>query len=164
MMKRHAPLALLLLSASPALAAPPAAIFSKADVRGALDDHHAPGFAMKSLHAVDTEDAHSSLATLRRDKSETSGLSHDHVTEIYEILDGEATLLTGGTFKDGGKAMTSDADPAIGPSHQGVIEGGVSRVVKPGDLVVMAPGTPHEFSRIDGHVTYLVVRLSREKY
>ena len=159
----HAPLALLLFVASPVLAAPPAVIFSKAAISGALDDHHAPGFAMKTLHAVDTDDAHSSLATLRRDKSETTGLSHDHVTEIYEILDGEATLLTGGTLKDG-KAMTSDADPAIGPSHQGVIEGGTSAMVKPGDLGILAPGTPHEFSRIDGHVTYLVVRLSRKKY
>jgi mannose-6-phosphate isomerase-like protein (cupin superfamily) len=118
---------------------------------------------MKTLHRVDVSGAHSSLATLRRDKSETTGLSHDHVTEIYEILEGEATLLTGGTLKDA-KAMTSDADPAIGPSHQGAIAGGTSAVVKPGDLVILAPGTPHEFSRIDGHVTYLVVRLSREKY
>lgn len=162
----HAPFAFLLLAAtaSPVLAAPPAVIFGKAEVRGALDDNHAPGFAMKALHAVDTDDAHTSLATLRRDQSETSGLAHDHVTEIYEILEGEATLLTGGSFKNGGKAMTSDADPAIGPSHQGVIEGGTSRKVKPGDVVVLAPGTPHEFSRINGHVTYMVVRLSREKY
>jgi mannose-6-phosphate isomerase-like protein (cupin superfamily) len=158
-----APLAMV-LSTLPAIAAPPAVILSKTVVSGALDDHHAPGFAMKTLHRVDLSDAHSSVATLRRDQSETTGLSHDHVTEIYEILDGEATLLTGGTFKDGGKAMTSDADPAIGPSHQGVIEGGTSAVVTPGDLVVMAPGTPHEFSRIDGHVTYLVIRLSREKH
>jgi mannose-6-phosphate isomerase-like protein (cupin superfamily) len=165
-MKILASLAALLsgLCVLPAIAAPPAVILGKAEVSGALDDHHAPGFAMKTLHRVDLSDAHSSLATLRRDQSETSGLSHDHVTEIYEILDGEATLLTGGTFKDGGKAMTSDADPAIGPSHQGVIEGGTSAVVTPGDLVVIAPGTPHEFSRIDGHVTYLVIRLSREKY
>jgi mannose-6-phosphate isomerase-like protein (cupin superfamily) len=165
-MKILLPIALFVLAAmaSPAPAAEPAIIFSKADAAGALADNHAKGFAMKPLHAVDTADAHTSIATLRRDQSETSGLSHDHVTEIYEILDGEATLLTGGTFKDGGKAMTSKADPAIGPSHQGVIEGGKSSVVKSGDLVVMAPGTPHEFSRIDGHVTYMVIRLSKEKY
>ena len=164
-MKMHLPSALFALGCMtmPALAVPPAAIFSKADVAGALADNHASGFVMKSLHAVDTADAHTSIATLRRDQSETTGLAHDHVTEIYEILDGEATLLTGGTFKSR-KAMTSALDPAIGPSHQGVIEGGKSTVVKPGDLVVLAPGTPHEFSRIDGHITYMVVRLSKEKY
>ena len=139
-------------------------IQQSAEATGALADNHAKGFVMTTLHAIDTPDAHSSIAILRRDQSETSGLSHDHVTEIYEILEGEATLLTGGAFKDGGKAMTSDLDPAIGPSHQGVIEGGTSSVEKAGDLVVMAPGTPHEFSRIDGPVTYRVIRLSREKY
>jgi mannose-6-phosphate isomerase-like protein (cupin superfamily) len=164
-MKTHLPSALLALGCMtlPALAVQPAAIFSKADVAGALADNHAAGFVMKTLHAVDTAGAHTSIATLRRDQSETSGLSHDHVTEIYEILDGEATLLTGGSFKES-KAMTSALDPAIGPSHQGVIEGGKSTVVKPGDLVVLAPGTPHEFSRIEKHVTYMVIRFSKEKY
>ena len=165
-MRTQFPLTLLGLAllTMPVMAAAPAVIFSKADATGALADNHAKGFVMKTLHVVDTPDAHTSIATLRRDQSETSGLSHDHVTEIYEILEGEATLLTGGSFKDGGKSMTSAADPAIGPSHQGVIEGGTIRAVSPGDLVVMAPGTPHEFSRIDGHVTYRVIRLSREKY
>jgi mannose-6-phosphate isomerase-like protein (cupin superfamily) len=164
-MKPYLPSALLALGFAtlPALAVPPASIFGKAAVAGALADNHATGFVMKTLHAVDTADAHTSIATLRRDQSETSGLSHDHVTEIYEILDGEAMLLTGGTFKSS-KAMTSALDPAIGPSHQGAIEGGKSTLVKPGDLVVLAPGTPHEFSRIDGHVTYMVIRFSKEKY
>ena len=128
-MRTQLPLTLLGLAllTMPAMAAAPAVIFSKADATGALADNHAKGFVMKTLHAVDTPDAHTSIAILRRDQSETSGLSHDHVTEIYEILEGEATLLTGGAFKDGGKAMTSDLDPAIGPSHQGVIEGGKSQ-------------------------------------
>jgi mannose-6-phosphate isomerase-like protein (cupin superfamily) len=164
-MRIYLPLALVALGwlAMPAMAAPPAVILGKAEVAGALADHHASGFAIKTLQTVDAADAHTSIATLRRDQSETTGLSHDHVTEIYEILDGEATLLTGGTFKSS-KAMTSALDPAIGLSHQGVIEGGKSTVVKPGDLVILAPGTPHEFSQIDGHVTYMVIRLSKEKY
>jgi hypothetical protein len=60
--------------------------------------------------------------------------------------------------------MTSDTDPAIGPSHQGAIEGGKPAPVKPGDIVVMLPGTPRRFSRIDGPVTYRVIRFGREKY
>jgi quercetin dioxygenase-like cupin family protein len=31
--------------------------------------------------------------------------------------------------------------------------------VKPGDFVVIPPGTAHWFSRIDGQITYLEVRL-----
>jgi mannose-6-phosphate isomerase-like protein (cupin superfamily) len=157
--------ALIGLFMAPAMAEEAAAtILTTQDAQNALADNHAPGFAMKTLHTVDTADAHTSMATLRRDQSETTGLSHDHVTEIYKILEGEATLLTGGNFHDGGKAILSKADPAIGPSHQGIIEGGKSARVKVGDMVILAPGTPHQFSRIDGHVTYMVIRFSKEKY
>jgi len=155
---------LLIATAMPASAAAPAIVFAQADARAALADNHAKGFAMKTLRLADQPGAHVSTATLRRDQSETTGLSHDHVTEIYQILEGEAVLTTGGGFPGGGKAMTSDIDPAIGPSHQGVIEGGKSAPVKPGDIVVMLPGTPHQFSRINGHVTYMVIRFSTEKY
>jgi mannose-6-phosphate isomerase-like protein (cupin superfamily) len=156
--------ALLLAAALPVSAAAPAIVFTQADARAALAGNHAKGFAMQNLHAADQPGAHVSTATLRRDQSEKSGLSHDHVTEIYQILDGEAVLTTGGSFPDGGKAMTSDVDPAIGPSHQGVIQGGKPAPLKVGDIVIMPPGTPHQFSRIDDHVTYMVIRFSTEKY
>src|SRR3954468_13879408 len=41
-----------------------------------------------------------SVALLRRTKAETSALIHDYVTEIYEIVEGSGTLITGGTIMD----------------------------------------------------------------
>jgi hypothetical protein len=41
-----------------------------------------------------------SLALLRRTKAETTALIHDSVTEIYEIVEGSGTLVTGGTLED----------------------------------------------------------------
>jgi len=38
-----------------------------------------------------------SLAVLRRTKAETTALIHDRVTEIYQIVEGSGTLVTGGT-------------------------------------------------------------------
>ena len=39
------------------------------------------------------------------------------------------------------------------------IEGGESRVMAPGDVVVIPPGLPHRFSKLDGTITYLVTRI-----
>ena len=40
------------------------------------------------------------------------------------------------------------------------IEGGLSREVKEGDILVLQPGTPHWFSNIDGDsITYMESRV-----
>ena len=39
-----------------------------------------------------------SLAVLRRTKAETSALIHNRVTEIYQIVEGSGTLVTGGSL------------------------------------------------------------------
>jgi hypothetical protein len=40
------------------------------------------------------------VAHLRRVQAETSALIHDHVTEIYYILEGAGTLMTGGAPRE----------------------------------------------------------------
>ena len=54
--------------------------------------------------------------------------------------------LTGGTMPD-------PNDRTAG------IKGGESHDVKPGDFIVIPPGTAHWFSRINGQITYLEIRL-----
>jgi mannose-6-phosphate isomerase-like protein (cupin superfamily) len=142
---------------------PPVVVYTEQGAKQAFMGVDVNGFGLKTLLALDVEGTHTSLATIQRNKSETSGLSHDHVTEIYKILDGEATLITGGRITDG-KAIFPAADPAVGPSHQGVIEGGKPEHVKAGDIVVIAPNTPHEFVQIDDHITYVAIRVSKDKY
>jgi len=68
------------------------------------------------------------------------------VTEIYQILDGSGTYVTGGSLPDP-KNRTAG------------IKGGESHDVKPGDFVVIPPGTAHWFSKINGHITYVEVRF-----
>jgi len=69
-----------------------------------------------------------------------------YVTEIYQILEGSGTYVTGGTMPD-------PNDRTAG------IKGGESHDVKPGDFIVIPPGTAHWFSKINGQITYLEVRL-----
>ena len=68
------------------------------------------------------------------------------VTEVYQILDGSGTYVTGGSMPD-------PKDRTAG------IKGGESHDVKPGDFIVIPPGTAHWFSRINGHITYLEARF-----
>lgn len=68
------------------------------------------------------------------------------VTEIYQILDGSGTSVTGGSLPD--------------PRNRSAgITGGEAHEVKAGDFVVIPPGTAHWFSKINDHITYLEVRL-----
>jgi mannose-6-phosphate isomerase-like protein (cupin superfamily) len=98
-----------------------------------------------------------SLALLRRTKAETSALIHDYVTEIYEIVEGAGTLVTGGTLDD---AKESDLTRLnAGMSHTGVHRGGESRRVTVHDVVIVPAGTAHRFSELDGPITYLVYRF-----
>jgi mannose-6-phosphate isomerase-like protein (cupin superfamily) len=102
-----------------------------------------------------------SLAMLRRTNAETSALIHDHVTEIYQIMEGSGTLVTGGAL-DGAKA-TDLSRVNAGISQTGVHRGGESRRVKAKDVIIVPAGTPHRFSELDGPITYLVYRFEPKK-
>jgi quercetin dioxygenase-like cupin family protein len=43
------------------------------------------------------------------------------------------------------------------------IAGGVERHVAAGDFVVLPPGTPHWFRKIDGSITYVETRFAIKK-
>ena len=79
------------------------------------------------------------------------GIEHSQITEVYHIISGTGTLVTGGTNAN---AKVPSVDAAVkvlnGPSISGgMIQGGVSRKVEPGDVVIIPPNTPHWFSQID---------------
>ena len=75
-------------------------------------------------------------------------------TEVYYILDGGGTLVTGGTIVDP-KPVPANRSP--GP-RGGRIDGGVSRHVSKGDLIVIPGGTPHWWSSLDGDIHYMIIR------
>jgi mannose-6-phosphate isomerase-like protein (cupin superfamily) len=87
---------------------------------------------------------------------------HYKVTEIYHVMDGAATLVTGGTMVNA-KERPADSIPVRledGPGASGTsIQGGVTQRIKAGDVVVIPAGTPHWFSQIEGSITYVVVRV-----
>ena len=69
-----------------------------------------------------------------------------NVTEVYYILEGTGTYTTGGTLPDPNNRTAG-------------IKGGQTNDIKPGDVIIIPPGTAHWFSRINGHVTYIEARF-----
>lgn len=79
---------------------------------------------------------------------------HPFSTEIYYIIEGTASLVTGGTLE---LPLAASADPDVVRSK--TLKGGVTRTVSKGDVIVVPPGTPHWFSAIDGSIAYLESRV-----
>ncbi len=100
-------------------------------------------------------------------KQTPNGIEHSQITEVYHIISGDATLVTGGTIEN---AKESAPDSQVvkvlnGPSSTGgAILNGISRKVTAGDVVVIPPNTPHWFSEINSdQVVYLVIRIDPHK-
>ena len=102
-----------------------------------------------------------SLALLRRTKAETSALIHDYVTEIYEIVEGSGTLITGGMLMDPKENDLTRVN--AGMSHTGMHHGGESRKVKAKDVIIVPAGMAHRFSQLDGPIVYLVYRFEPKR-
>ena len=102
-----------------------------------------------------------SVALLRRTKAETSALIHDYVTEIYEIVEGSGTLVSGGTLMDPKENDLTRVN--AGMSHTGMHHGGESRKVKPKDVIIVPAGMAHRFSELDGPIVYLVYRFEPKR-
>jgi len=84
-------------------------------------------------------------------------ISHSEVTEVFYIVSGAATLVTGGTVENEQQfpPETEFVRLAVGPSSGGTFKGGDRRHVAPGDVVIVPAGTPHGFDDIAEQITYL---------
>ncbi len=102
----------------------------------------------------------------RSAKAVQAAVEHDQVTEVYTIMEGSGTLVTGGTMVNPKRREATHRSVAElnGPSVDGTgLENGQSRHVGPGDVVVIPAGVGHFFSAIDGSIRYLVVRVDPDK-
>lgn len=97
------------------------------------------------------------VAHLRRVQPETNALIHDHVTEIYYILEGSGTIMTGGRVD--GVRESDLTNVGAGISHTGTHVGGSSQKLAPGDVFVVPAGMPHRLSQLDGPIRYIVYRF-----
>ncbi len=98
------------------------------------------------------------------DQVGSGALEHLQITEIYHVMSGGGTFVTGGTLDDaaevpldGSLATTLTGRSSRGRIHPG---SGRSRRVGPGDVIVMPPNTAHVFTQVDDSgIVYMVVRV-----
>jgi len=77
---------------------------------------------------------------------------HETETELFYVLEGSGTLITGGALVNG--------SPRAGGNLSGTtIDGGMPRPVRPGDMIVVPAGTPHFFSAIDGKLVLVSLHM-----
>jgi mannose-6-phosphate isomerase-like protein (cupin superfamily) len=108
-------------------------VLKKATARGGM-----------TTSAVSITDQYS-INVVHRDKP-AGAIAHAGNTELHYIIEGSATVVTGGKLVRGATAGA------------GTIDGGETRHVSKGDIVIVPENSAHWYKEIDGAITYLEVR------
>src|SRR5215470_12751159 len=124
----------------------------------------------QQVRDVEIGKSHVAIGVVHRPKltgpAPESVAEHDFVSEVYHIIDGSATLMTGPDLV-GKKRRPADLETVRlfnGPgNNSSSIRNGVSHELKPGDVIVIPAGTGHWFTKIDDHIRYLMVRIDPDK-
>ncbi|NKB33025.1 MAG: hypothetical protein GKR91_08010 [Pseudomonadales bacterium] len=156
-MMKYISLFVFLVLAAPSLGqqagAPPAIYKPGPEIIAELDEA-----ARNSSSAAGVSVTISPGITVRRRLSGVAqyAVLHPYSVEIYRILEGSGTLVTGGLLNL--PLAESNSDDLMRTLNG--VEGGLAREVKEGDILVLQPGTPHWFSSIDGDsITYMESRV-----
>jgi len=79
---------------------------------------------------------------------------HEHEAEIFYVVDGSATMVTGGKLVNESR---TNAENLSGTA----IEGGASQPIAKGDFIVVPENTPHWITGINGTVVLMSLHVPR---
>ncbi len=90
-------------------------------------------------------------------RREQPGLAEVHTrdTDVVYVLEGTATLVTGGSVVEPREVAPQEIRGAS-------IAGGTARALAPGDVVIVPAGVPHWFRQVQGPLLYYVVKVTGE--
>jgi mannose-6-phosphate isomerase-like protein (cupin superfamily) len=122
----------------------------------------------QQVRAVDIGKSHVDIGVVYRRplSGESPVAEHDLVSEVYHIIDGSATLVTGPDILDMKRRPASNENVRMlnGPGSNGTsIRNGMTVQLKAGDVIVIPAGVGHWFTKIDDHIRYLMVRIDPDK-
>jgi len=144
---------------------PPVIGITSAEVEAVLKHAGAEGAGTdRQMRVIDAGGYQVGVGILRRGPTRAgapvAAISHSQITEVFYIVSGSGTLVTGGIVESERPfpPETEFVRLAVGPSSGGTFKGGDRRRVATGDIVVVPAGTPHGFDDISEQLTYLSVR------
>ena len=124
----------------------------------------------QQVRDIDIGKAHIALGVEHRGKLDKPGphsvAEHDLVSEAYHILDGTATLKLGPRLVNKKRRPADEETVRLynGPGNNADdIKDGVSYNLKAGDVVFIPAGTGHQFTHIDDHIDYIMIRIDPDK-
>jgi mannose-6-phosphate isomerase-like protein (cupin superfamily) len=91
---------------------------------------------------------------------------HEQVSEVYYVIEGSATLLTGPDLVDlkPRPSTLKTVREQNGPGFSAAsIKNPEVHELKAGDMIIIPAGTGHWFTKIDDHIRYVMVRLDPDK-
>lgn len=153
----------------PSCAMCPGTYISNAEIETYAARGKANQLVDQQIRQVDVGKANVGVAVVHRsrlDNPNATVAEHDLVSEVYHVISGSATLVLGPDLV--GKTRRPATDTTVrllnGPGNNATgIRNGVAHQLKAGDVVVIPAGTGHQFTRIDDHITYLMVRVDPDK-
>jgi mannose-6-phosphate isomerase-like protein (cupin superfamily) len=124
----------------------------------------------QQMRALDIGKAQVEIALVHRGKldapAQRSVATHDLVSEVYYIISGSGTNRTGPDIVGVERRPADDRAVRLlnGPGANATdIRNAAEHELEAGDVLVIPAGTGHQFTKIDDHITYLMVRVDPDK-
>ena len=124
----------------------------------------------QQMRSIDLGRARVQIALVHRNKLDApaarSVAEHDLVSEVYYVLSGAGTNRTSPDIVDPQRRPANDraVRQLNGPGSNGTdLRNAKTQQLKAGDVLVIPAGTGHQFTKIDDHITYLMVRIDPDK-
>jgi mannose-6-phosphate isomerase-like protein (cupin superfamily) len=124
----------------------------------------------QQMRSIDIGRARVQVALVHRNKLDApaprSVAEHDLVSEVYYVLSGSGTNRTSPEIVDPQRRPADDraVRDLNGPGSNGTdLRNAATQELKAGDVLVIPAGTGHQFTKIDDHITYLMVRVDPDK-
>jgi mannose-6-phosphate isomerase-like protein (cupin superfamily) len=129
-----------------------------------------PSLIDQQMRSLDIGKAQVEVALVHRTKLDAptsrSVATHDQVSEVYYILSGSGTNRTGPDVVDAQRRPADDRAVRLlnGPGANATdIRNASEHELSAGDVLVIPAGTGHQFTKIDDHITYLMIRVDPDK-